>query len=119
MAEPILPDEQSNFETFRDCFSEPVLKALAKPIAKPTKKKRVARRSKDGKDTAGKKKIEVVAKDTSIPEDEQATAEDLSEFIDVQNFRTPFSSVMLTMRAVPLRHHLPLPPLRPPHPLLR
>ena len=41
MALRIPATEQSNFETFRDCVSEPVLKALAAPSekAKPKEKK--------------------------------------------------------------------------------
>ncbi|KAF1977041.1 hypothetical protein BU23DRAFT_565197 [Bimuria novae-zelandiae CBS 107.79] len=82
MAEPIPPEEQSNFETFRDCFSEPVLKALAKPIEKSSKKKRTSRKSKDDKTGVAKEKVEVATQNTSPTEDEQATAEDLGEFID-------------------------------------
>ena len=51
MAEPIPAGEQSNYETFRDCMSEPIIKALATPIEKPKpKKKRHAKKgSKSGK----------------------------------------------------------------------
>ncbi|KAI4920351.1 uncharacterized protein J4E92_008570 [Alternaria infectoria] len=79
MAEPIPAEEQSNFETFRDCLSEPVLKALAAPIEKPKpKKKRHAKKgSKDGKDE--------VVKQEAIPtmvEAQETDAEDLGEFIE-------------------------------------
>lgn len=83
MAESIFPEEQSNFETFRDCFSEPVLKALAKPVEKGSKKKRVSRRSKDGKNGATKSKVATTT-NAMIAEEERATAEDLGEFIDVR-----------------------------------
>ena len=39
MAEPIPAGEQSNYETFRDCMSEPIIKVLAAPIEKPKPKK--------------------------------------------------------------------------------
>ncbi|KAJ4321872.1 hypothetical protein N0V94_002706 [Neodidymelliopsis sp. IMI 364377] len=46
MADPIPADEQSNYETFRDCMSEPVMKALALPAEKEKpKKKRMAKKS--------------------------------------------------------------------------
>ncbi|KAI4627333.1 uncharacterized protein J4E87_003896 [Alternaria ethzedia] len=79
MAEPIPAEEQSNFETFRDCLSEPVLKALAAPIEKPkSKKKRHAKKgSKGGKDE--------VVKQEPVPtavEAQETDAEDLGEFIE-------------------------------------
>lgn len=89
MAESIPPEEQSNFETFRDCLSEPVLKALAKPIEKTPKKKRVSRRSKDAKNPVTKSKTVATTTNTIIPQDERATAEDLAEFIDVNSSPAP------------------------------
>jgi hypothetical protein len=84
MAESIPAEEQSNYETFRECMSEPVLKALAAPMEKPKpKKKRHAKKgSKNGKN-------EIVKQDKTVAdgngnEDTQATdAEDLGEFIEV------------------------------------
>jgi hypothetical protein len=80
MAEPIPADEQSNFETFRDCLSEPVLKALAAPIDKPKpKKKRHAKKgSKSGRNEIVKQ--EVVP---TVVESQETDAEDLGEFIEV------------------------------------
>ncbi|KAF5846924.1 hypothetical protein GGP41_003204 [Bipolaris sorokiniana] len=81
MAEPIPAEEQSNYETFRDCTSELVLKALAAPTEKPkAKKKRYAKKgSKSGK-------RDVSPDDKAISngnEDTQSTdAEDLGEFIE-------------------------------------
>jgi hypothetical protein len=83
MAEAIAPDEQHNFETFRDCFSEPVLKALAKPIDKPKKKKRFPRKSKDGRNGVVKMEGKAETRQGVHLEEEQTSAEDLGEFIDV------------------------------------
>lgn len=120
MTEYITSDEQSNFETFRDCFSEPVLKALAKPIERSTKKKRISRKSKDGRNGGTKVKNVMKIRDTVTTEDEQTTAEDLGEFIDVTS--SPLLLVLHRMRltewAVPLQHHFPVPPIRHPHALL-
>ncbi|KAI4634615.1 hypothetical protein J4E83_001934 [Alternaria metachromatica] len=79
MAEPIPAEEQSNFETFRDCLSEPVLKALAAPIEKPkSKKKRHAKKgSRSGKNEIVKQ--EVVP---TVVEAQETDAEDLGEFIE-------------------------------------
>ncbi|KAH7401423.1 hypothetical protein BKA66DRAFT_565063 [Pyrenochaeta sp. MPI-SDFR-AT-0127] len=90
MAEALPADELSNYETFRECLSEPVLRALAAPTEKPkTRKKRHAKKeSKSGIDSvAGKGKIDKGndgnEKDTSGDTDAQATdAEDLGEFIE-------------------------------------
>lgn len=82
MTEAIAPDEQHNFETFRDCFSEPVLKALSRPIDKPKKKKRSPRKSKDGKNGATKQEARNDVRQTPSIEDNQTSAEDLGEFID-------------------------------------
>ncbi|EDU49270.1 hypothetical protein PtrSN002B_009276 [Pyrenophora tritici-repentis] len=83
MAEAIPDEEQSNYETFRDCLSEPVLKALAAPIEKPKpKKKRHAKKGSQGI------KNDVVQEETSpaavkpSSEAQQADAEDLGEFIE-------------------------------------
>ncbi|KAF2031829.1 hypothetical protein EK21DRAFT_62242 [Setomelanomma holmii] len=81
MAEPIPVDEQSNYETFRDCLSEPVLKALAIPQVKQMpKEKRHAK--KNSKDKRGKYD-EIKADVATVPNgDAQASdAEDLGEFI--------------------------------------
>ncbi|KAF2444104.1 hypothetical protein P171DRAFT_413871 [Karstenula rhodostoma CBS 690.94] len=82
MTETIAPDEQHNFETFRDCFSEPVLKALSKPIDKPKKKKRVPRKSKDGKTRVFRKEEKAETRHAVSTEDDETSAEDLGEFID-------------------------------------
>ncbi|KAI4697700.1 uncharacterized protein J4E84_000833 [Alternaria hordeiaustralica] len=83
MAEPIPAEEQSNFETFRDCLSEPVLKALAAPIEKPKpKKKRHAKKgSKSGKNEIVKQ--EVVP---TMVEAQETDAEDLGEFIEKNQY---------------------------------
>jgi hypothetical protein len=88
MAEPIPADEQTNYETFRDCLSEPVLKALAAPVHKERpKKKRLAKKS------ARSRTVGLFAGNRArVEHDEasgdaagggaQADAEDLGEFID-------------------------------------
>jgi len=83
MAERIALDEQTNYETFRDCLSEPVLKALAAPVEKPRKKKRSGRKSRNSKDDTSDQKEQ-----GSGSTGEQATAEDLGEFIDVRIYAT-------------------------------
>jgi hypothetical protein len=79
MAEPIPADEQPNYETFRDCLSEPVLKALAVPTEKPkSKKKRYAK--KGSKEKNG---VAVEIKSSMSHREVQASdAEDLGEFIE-------------------------------------
>ncbi|RII06337.1 hypothetical protein CUC08_Gglean009557 [Alternaria sp. MG1] len=81
MAEPIPAGEQSNYETFRDCMSEPIIKALATPIEKPKpKKKRHAKKgSKSGKSEVMKQ--ESTEANTGGSE-EGTDAEDLGEFIE-------------------------------------
>ncbi|KAF2008197.1 hypothetical protein P154DRAFT_479733 [Amniculicola lignicola CBS 123094] len=80
MTEQIPSEEQSNYEIFRDCLSEPVLKALATPTAKPKKQKR-AHRKKGSGGQALEEKNEDKKGETNVDEDTTA-AEDLSEFID-------------------------------------
>ena len=86
MVETIPAEEQSNYETFRDCLSEPVLKALAAPVEKPKpKKKRHAKKSsKDKNCNVEKSKGEtetnaIISNGDAQPSD----AEDLGEFIEV------------------------------------
>jgi hypothetical protein len=81
MAEAIPVDEQTNYETFRDCLSEPVLKALAAPAEKPRpRKKRHAKKN-------SKEKTSIVKNEknnTISNRDAQSSdAEDLGEFIEV------------------------------------
>ncbi|KAJ4365857.1 hypothetical protein N0V83_008479 [Neocucurbitaria cava] len=88
MAEPIPADEQSNYETFRDCLSEPVLRALAAPVEKPkAKKKRHARKSSKRKTTGtiekDKAQTEVVNSNAESTEAQASDAEDLGDFIEV------------------------------------
>lgn len=93
MADPIPADEQSNYEAFRECLSEPVLRALAAPVDKPKpKRKRHAKKESKGTidraEERDKKPVEgdgtTNIKDIgTVPDTEtQATdAEDLGEFI--------------------------------------
>ncbi len=86
MAEPIPAEEQSNYETFRDCMSEPVMKALALPAEKEKpKKKRLAKKSARYKPVGlfapAKPKVEAHSAITSTPSANDA--EDLGEFIEV------------------------------------
>ncbi|EMD96785.1 hypothetical protein COCC4DRAFT_51527 [Bipolaris maydis ATCC 48331] len=81
MAEPIPAEEQSNYETFRDCMSEVVLKALAAPTEKPKpKKKRHAKKgSKSGKSDVARQDKAV---ENSTQDSHTNDAEDLGEFIE-------------------------------------
>jgi hypothetical protein len=84
MAEPIPAEEQSNYETFRDCLSEPVLKALAAPAETPKPKKK--RHAKKGSRSGKSEVVEQESTQTDVNKSEEAggtDAEDLGEFIEV------------------------------------
>lgn len=90
MAEPIPAKEQANYETFRDCLSEPVLKALATPIEKPKpKKKRHAKKGSKGNRNDLEKQEATPTAVKPSSEAQQADAEDLGEFIEVRPHHTP------------------------------
>jgi hypothetical protein len=81
MAEALPADEQTNYETFRDCLSEPVLKALAGPVEKPKNKdKRHAKKNSKGKTgiVRNEKNSTISNRDAR-----SSDAEDLGEFIEV------------------------------------
>lgn len=86
MADSIPADELSNYETFRDCLSESVLKALAMPAEKPKPRKR--RHAK--KDSKAKIGLSVKSMEepevTSSADAHAADAEDLGDFIEVRPF---------------------------------
>ncbi|KAF9700936.1 hypothetical protein EKO04_000792 [Ascochyta lentis] len=86
MAESISGEEQSNYEAFRDCMSEPVMKALALPAEKEKpKKKRMAKKSAKYKPVGmfAPAKPQVDAPNTaSTSTPSSSDAEDLGEFID-------------------------------------
>ncbi|KAF2743682.1 hypothetical protein M011DRAFT_496801 [Sporormia fimetaria CBS 119925] len=77
MFESVPEEEQGNYETFRECLSEPVLRLLATPIEKPTKKKRKSRRS-----SMKPRPVKEVANRENETEETSNDAEDLSEFIE-------------------------------------
>jgi len=90
MAELITPEEQANYETFRECLSDPVLKSLAAPVEKPKKKKKSERKSMKNNGDAGKRMRGESTRVDEAPND----AEELSEFIDVT---TPFHRTQSTI----------------------
>lgn len=96
MAESIPAEEQSNYETFRDCMSEPIMKALALPAEKEKpKRKRTAKKSAKykpvGMFTPAKPQVEALSTiSTNAPSG--TDAEDLGEFVDVRS-----SSLVLRM----------------------
>ncbi|KNG52635.1 HNH endonuclease [Stemphylium lycopersici] len=98
MAEPIPTEEQSNYETFRDCLSEPVLKALAAPVEKPKpKKKRHAKKgSKSGKNEIATRD-QVVVDTNDNAEGQPTDAEDLGEFIEVHHTLPSITTSCLTV----------------------
>ncbi|KAF2175600.1 hypothetical protein K469DRAFT_646988 [Zopfia rhizophila CBS 207.26] len=98
MADGIPAEEQSNYETFRECLSEPVLKALAAPVEKPKKKRaHRKRKSKDGVKLKGSVNYK---KDEKAMEEEGANdAEDLGEFIDYLSSLI-FPSLPATLRTL-------------------
>jgi hypothetical protein len=80
-------DERSNYETFRDCLSEPVLRALAMPIEKsmPNKKRYAKKGSKENTGKKEKSQTYVESKNiTSKNATRAEDAEDLGDFIEVQ-----------------------------------
>jgi hypothetical protein len=87
MAEVIPVEEQSNYETFRDCMSEPIMKALALPEQKEkNRKKRIAKKRAKYKPVGmfapAKPQVETSSSDIAPS---AADAEDLGEFIDVRS----------------------------------
>ncbi|KAF3005094.1 hypothetical protein E8E13_009904 [Curvularia kusanoi] len=90
MAEPIPAEEQSNYETFRDCMSEPIMKALALPSSKEkTKTKRMAKKRLKHKPVgmfapAKPSQVEETPATTTTTANTSTStdAEDLGEFID-------------------------------------
>jgi hypothetical protein len=85
MAERIPEEEQSNYETFRDCLSEPVLRTLAAPAQTAKKSKRVRKGRKSvGKKEETKKKVEPTPPAEEGKEEDTTATEDLADFIDVR-----------------------------------
>lgn len=85
MAEIIPAEEQPNYETFRDCMSEPVVKALALPEQKEkNKKKRTAKRRAKYKPVGmfahANPRVEAPSANSAAS---ATDAEDLGEFIEV------------------------------------
>ncbi|KAJ4987319.1 proline-specific permease [Stagonosporopsis vannaccii] len=83
MADSIPAEEQTNYETFRDCMSEPIMKALALPAEKEKKKtKRMAKKRSKYKPVGmfapAKPQVEMPTPSAPTGTD----AEDLGEFID-------------------------------------
>ncbi|KAF2815525.1 uncharacterized protein BDZ99DRAFT_435917 [Mytilinidion resinicola] len=95
MAAMIPADDQANYEIFRDCVSEPVLRILAAPPKKEPKKRRKEKRIKkgskaiDGDQTGGLDK----------PDEEPNDAEDLGEFIDYLSHDI-FTSLPASLRSL-------------------
>lgn len=86
MADVIPADEQSNYETFRDCLSEPILKLLAAPDekAKPKKKRHAKKISKEKNGTIQESRM--VSMTSNQNDDAQTSdAEDLGDFIEVHH----------------------------------
>ncbi|KAF2641264.1 hypothetical protein P280DRAFT_506863 [Massarina eburnea CBS 473.64] len=99
MATRIPDDEKSNYETFRDCLSEPVLRDLAAPVENKGKKKK-SRTRKSLKGYVDKvtenERVKVEAED-----DLSSAAEDLGEFIDYLTHQI-FPTLPLPLRTL---HH--------------
>ena len=83
MGENIPEEEQSNFETFRECLSEPVLRTLAHPIEKSRTKKKKKTHAKKGSKTLVPIPTPDESTDNSKELEGANDAEDLGEFIDV------------------------------------
>lgn len=86
MTDIIPAEEQSNYETFRDCMSEPIMKALALPEQKEkNRKKRIAKKRAKYKPVGmfapARPKVETPSTDDAPS---ATDAEDLGEFIEVR-----------------------------------
>lgn len=79
MANRIPEEEQTNYETFRDCLSEPVLRALAAPVEKIKRKKK----GRKGRGSVGKTEVKEIRVERM--EEDGSAAEDLGEFVDVRH----------------------------------
>lgn len=66
-------EEQSNYETFRECLSEPVLRTLAVAPEKPKRRRRSGKKKGSVKDERD---------DQGLGQEDGNDAEDLGEFID-------------------------------------
>ncbi|KAF2501633.1 hypothetical protein BU16DRAFT_500870 [Lophium mytilinum] len=117
MASMIPADEQTNYEIFRDCVSEPVLRILAAPPKKEPKKRRREKKSKKpSKTTDVKQDSEPEPEPPSPPND----AEDLSEFIEYlstdiftslpPSLRTLTHALSTASPSLQSTYALPLPP---------
>lgn len=86
MAESIPVEEQSNYETFRDCMSEPIMKALALPEHKEKNKtKRTAKKRAKYKPVGMFTPARPQVGNSITGNAPSATdAEDLGEFIEVR-----------------------------------
>lgn len=73
-------DNTTNYETFRECLSEPVLKALAVPVETPKKRKRRHGRKAQTKEIENEQ-----SESNAVNSDEANDAEDLGEFIEVRH----------------------------------
>jgi hypothetical protein len=96
MADLIPTDEQWNYETFRDCLSEPVLRALAAPIekAKP-RTKRYAKKGSKERDGATVKSKKVHANGIHTGGVTASDTEELGDFIEVS--QPPYITASLTI----------------------
>lgn len=82
--------EQSNYETFRECLSEPVLRTLAVTPEKPKRRRRGGKRTGSVKEGQG---------DQGVGQEESNDAEDLGEFIDylANEVFTSFPQIVRTL----------------------
>ncbi|KAF1950229.1 hypothetical protein CC80DRAFT_482938 [Byssothecium circinans] len=90
MATLIPDDEQSNYETFRDCLSEPVIRALAAPTVEKRGKSRKKRERKGVSVDKGREMVversadavDAVGDGEGLDELGGSAAEDLGDFIE-------------------------------------
>lgn len=85
MAESIAPDEQANYETFRDCLSDPVLRILAKPVEHVKAKRKKRDRTHKKKNSKDATNVDTSQEKVEVEPTEGADAEDLGEFIDASH----------------------------------
>ncbi|ORY12739.1 hypothetical protein BCR34DRAFT_482203 [Clohesyomyces aquaticus] len=113
MADIIPEDEQSNYETFRDCLSEPVLRILAAPVERPKKKRREHRKkSVKGTNSLKEELEDGKGGDGDVkPSNATTDAEDMSDFIDYLSTQL-FTSLPPSLRTLTHPIYKSSPPLQ-------
>jgi hypothetical protein len=87
----IPPEEQANYETFRECLSDQVISRLTVPVKANKKQKKRGKGRKNGlnKDTESAQDVELETdKGTELSCKAKGDAEELADFIEVRALYT-------------------------------